>query len=77
MSVIDLYWLVTVFQTAAMTGAAYGHGQYHDDELDYLEVGQGDYSSDSDNGNMLSGGEETDDASETESYNHQVIMTPG
>ena len=64
--------LVFVFQRGAMTGAAYGHGRYQEDDLDYMEVGQGDYSSDSDNGNMLSGGEETDDASETESYNHQV-----
>ena len=59
-----------VFQRK-MTGAAYG--RYHDDEMDYMEAGEagGDYSSDSDAGNMLSGGEETDDASETESYNHQ------
>ena len=69
---LDLVFVL--FQRVAMTGAAaYGHGRYQDDEMDYMEaVGQGDYSSDSDNGNMLSGGEETDDASETESYNHQV-----
>ena len=52
-----------------MTGSEYA--RY--DDLDYMtSAGAGGYSSDSDLG-RISGGEETDDASESESYNHQVI----
>ena len=52
------------FQILTMTGSAYA--RYHDSD----DIGGG-YSSDSDLGH-LSAGEETDDASESESYNHQV-----
>ena len=52
-----------------MTGSEYA--RY--DDLDYMtSAGAGGYSSDSDLG-RISGGEETDDASESESYNHQVL----
>ena len=49
-----------------------GFSRYQPDEMDYMTAGAaGGYSSDSDLG-QLSAGEETDDASESESYNHQV-----
>jgi len=48
-----------------------GFSRYQPDEMDYMTAGAaGGYSSDSDLG-QLSAGEETDDASESESYNHQ------
>ena len=66
--VIDALIIISDF---SMTGVAYGGYNDDDDDVEYL--GAGDYSTDSDNaGLMMSGGEETDDASETESYNHQV-----
>ena len=62
-----------VFQTGRKRESKMtGFSRYQPDEMDYMTAAAtGGYSSDSDLG-QLSAGEETDDASESESYNHQV-----